>query len=111
MNSLRIAHALSVLLEQSLDGRRGARAAAGSPRRNAAPKPRSRTGHFARPAKPTRRRSVVADALGLENSVGRSRVLIAAVMPATRLLEVDEIEARQAVLALPAGEAQETRRA
>jgi hypothetical protein len=41
----------------------------------------------------------VADAFGLENSVARSRVLIAAVMAATRLLEIGEIETRQAVLA------------
>jgi hypothetical protein len=41
----------------------------------------------------------VADALGLENSVARSRVLIAAAMAATRLLEIGEIETRQAVLA------------
>jgi hypothetical protein len=54
---------------------------------------------------------VVADALGLENSVGRSRVLIAAAMAATRLLELDEIGTRQALLALPAGEDEETRRA
>jgi hypothetical protein len=34
----------------------------------------------------------VADALGLENSVVRSRILIAAAMAATRLLEVGELE-------------------
>jgi hypothetical protein len=34
----------------------------------------------------------VADALGLENSVARSRVLIAAVMAATRLLEIGGFE-------------------
>jgi hypothetical protein len=58
---------------------------------------------------------VVADALGLENSVGRTRVLIAAAMAATRLLEVEELETRRALLAadlaLPAGEDEETRRA
>ncbi|MFI5259946.1 MAG: hypothetical protein ACHQ01_10120 [Candidatus Limnocylindrales bacterium] len=42
---------------------------------------------------------VVADALGLENSVGRSRVLIAAAMAATRLLEVEEIESSRGLLA------------
>lgn len=42
---------------------------------------------------------VVADALGLDNSVARSRVLIAAVMAATRLLEVEQLDARQAFLA------------
>jgi hypothetical protein len=54
---------------------------------------------------------VVADALGLENSVGRARVLIAAAMAATRLLELHEIETRQALLALSAGEDEEARRA
>jgi hypothetical protein len=54
---------------------------------------------------------VVADALGLENSVGRSRVLIAAAMAATRLLELHETETRQGPLALTAGEDEETRRA
>jgi hypothetical protein len=54
---------------------------------------------------------VVADALGLENSVGRSQVLIAAAMAATRLLELEKIGTRQALLALPAGEDEETRRA
>jgi hypothetical protein len=38
----------------------------------------------------------VADALGLENSIVRARVLIAAAMAATRLLEVGELETRQA---------------
>jgi hypothetical protein len=40
----------------------------------------------------------VIDALGLENSIARSRVLIAASMAATRLLEVGELEERLAVL-------------
>ena len=53
----------------------------------------------------------VADALSLENSVSRSRVLIAAAMAATRLLELHEIETRQALFALPVGEDEETGRA
>lgn len=42
---------------------------------------------------------VVADSLALENSVGRSRVLIAAAMAATRILEVEELEGGRALLA------------
>jgi hypothetical protein len=38
------------------------------------------------------------DALGLENSIARCRVLIAAATAASRLLEVGELEARLAVL-------------
>jgi hypothetical protein len=41
----------------------------------------------------------IADTLGLENSVARSRVLIAAAMAATRLLEVEGLDGRQALLA------------
>ncbi len=43
------------------------------------------------------------DALGLENSIARCRVLIAAALAASRLLEVGELEARLAALeaALP----------
>jgi hypothetical protein len=40
----------------------------------------------------------VADALGLENSVSRARVLIAAAMAATRLLEVGDLETKQALV-------------
>jgi hypothetical protein len=42
---------------------------------------------------------VVADALGLENSVARSRILITAAMAATRLLEVEDTDVRGAILA------------
>jgi hypothetical protein len=42
---------------------------------------------------------VVADALALENSVARSRVLIAAAMAATRLVEVEALEAGRAAQA------------
>ena len=38
------------------------------------------------------------DALGLENSIARCRVLIAAALAASRLLEVGELEARLAAL-------------
>jgi hypothetical protein len=38
------------------------------------------------------------DALGLENSVARARVLIAAALAATKLLETGELEERLAVL-------------
>ena len=38
------------------------------------------------------------DALGLENSIARARVLIAAAMAAAKLLEVGELEDRLAVL-------------
>ena len=41
----------------------------------------------------------VADALGLENSVARARILIATAMAATRLLEVEGLNATQAALA------------
>jgi hypothetical protein len=41
----------------------------------------------------------IADTLGLENSVARSRVLIAAAMAATRLLEVEGLDGRPALLA------------
>jgi hypothetical protein len=41
----------------------------------------------------------VADALALENSIARSRVLIAAAMAAAKLLEVAENETREALLA------------
>jgi len=40
----------------------------------------------------------VVDALGLDNSVARARVLIAAAQAATRLLETGELEARIAAL-------------
>jgi hypothetical protein len=42
---------------------------------------------------------VVADALGLENSVARSRLLIMAAVAATRLLEVEDTDVRGAILA------------
>jgi hypothetical protein len=55
----------------------------------------------------------VADALGLENSIARARILIAAAMAATRLLEVGEVDTRQAFLAAGiavfTGEDEETR--
>ena len=55
----------------------------------------------------------VADALGLENSVARARVLIAAALAATRLLEVGQVDTRQAFLAgeiaVFTGEEEETR--
>jgi hypothetical protein len=38
------------------------------------------------------------DALGLDNSIARARVLIAAAMAATKLLEVGELEARLVAL-------------
>jgi hypothetical protein len=38
------------------------------------------------------------DALGLENSIARARVLISAAMAAARLLETGELEARIAIL-------------
>ena len=41
----------------------------------------------------------IFDALGLEHSIARSRVLISAAQAATRLLEVGELEARLASLA------------
>lgn len=41
---------------------------------------------------------VVADGLGLESSVARGRLLIAAVLAATRLLEVGELEARLSII-------------
>ncbi len=41
----------------------------------------------------------IANTLGLENSVARSRVLIAAAMAATRLLEVEGLDGRPALLA------------
>jgi hypothetical protein len=46
---------------------------------------------------------VVADALGLENSVARSRILITAAMAATRLLEVEDTDVRSAMLANDVG--------
>jgi uncharacterized small protein (DUF1192 family) len=46
------------------------------------------------------------DALGLENSIARCRVLIAAATAASRLLEVGELEARLAVLEAAAGRGQ-----
>jgi hypothetical protein len=42
----------------------------------------------------------IFDALGLENSIARCRVLISAAQAATRLLEVGELEARLASLVL-----------
>jgi hypothetical protein len=41
----------------------------------------------------------VADALALENSIARSRVLISAAIAAVKLLEVAENETREALLA------------
>jgi hypothetical protein len=46
------------------------------------------------------------DALGLENSIARCRVLIAAATAASRLLEVGELEARLAVLEAAVGREQ-----
>src|ERR1035437_5041238 len=46
------------------------------------------------------------DALGLENSIARCRVLIAAATAASRLLEVGELEARLAVLEAAGGREQ-----
>jgi hypothetical protein len=46
------------------------------------------------------------DALGLENSIARCRVLIAAALAASRLLEVGELEARLAALEAPLGRQQ-----
>src|SRR5664280_1478291 len=43
------------------------------------------------------------DALGLENSIARARVLIAAAMAATRLLEAGEFEARLEALEAAVG--------
>jgi hypothetical protein len=40
----------------------------------------------------------VLDALGLENSIARSRVLVSAAMAAAKLLETGELEARLAAL-------------
>jgi hypothetical protein len=45
------------------------------------------------------------DALGLKNSIARCRVLIAAAMAASRLLEVGELEARLAALEAALGRA------
>ncbi len=45
------------------------------------------------------------DALGLENSIARCRVLIAAALAASRLLEVGELEARLAALEAALGQA------
>jgi hypothetical protein len=44
------------------------------------------------------------DALGLENSIARCRVLIAAALAASRLLEVGELEARLAALEAALGD-------
>ena len=46
------------------------------------------------------------DALGLENSIARCRVLIAAALAASRLLEVGELEARLAALEAAVGREQ-----
>ena len=46
------------------------------------------------------------DALGLENSIARCRVLIAAAMAASRLLEVGELEARLTALEAALGRQQ-----
>ena len=46
------------------------------------------------------------DALGLENSIARCRVLIAAALAASRLLEVGELEARLAALEAALGQHQ-----
>ena len=46
----------------------------------------------------------VVDALGLDNSVARARVLIAAAMAATKILEVGELEDRLARLEAAASE-------
>ena len=46
------------------------------------------------------------DALGLENSIARCRVLIAAALAASRLLEVGELEARLAALEAALGREQ-----
>ena len=46
------------------------------------------------------------DALGLENSIARCRVLIAAATAASRLLEVGELEARLAALEAAVGREQ-----
>ena len=52
------------------------------------------------------------DALGLENSIARCRVLIAAALAASRLLEVGELEARlsalEAALARQVGDERDT---
>jgi len=44
------------------------------------------------------------DALGLENSIARCRVLIAAALAASRLLEVGELEGRLAALEAAVGQ-------
>ena len=45
----------------------------------------------------------VVDALGLDNSIARARVLISAAMAAAKLLETGELEARLAVLEAASG--------
>lgn len=49
------------------------------------------------------------DALGLENSIARGRLLISAAIAAAKLLETGELEARLAVLELALGAARDNR--